>query len=73
MAIYHLKVLKGGGYHVWAEMRKGRSVEVTAKWFAADKEALRRQTQNLALLVKDARAGKAQFRGAQVNRGEETT
>ena len=65
MAIYHVRLEKGGGYSVQGEMRNGREKLFTQRWHAKDKEALRRQTQNLATLVKAARKGGVQFRGAQ--------
>lgn len=71
MAIYHVRIEKGGGYSIQAEMGNGRSKSLSGKWLAKDKAALRVQAQNLALLVKDVRAGRQQLRGAQVYLGEE--
>lgn len=71
MAVYHVRIMKGGGYSVQVEMGNGRVKEVSGRYIAKDKAELRSATVGLAGLVREARAGRLKLRGAQVYRGEE--
>jgi hypothetical protein len=71
MAIYHVRTAKGGGFTIQAEMLIG-GVRLKSDVFPAkDKEHLRQQAQNLAVMVKNQRFALAGRRIAQVNSGEE--
>lgn len=71
MAIYHVRLEKGGGYSIEAEMRAGRERLLSGRFMAKDKDALRQQAQNLGLIVNDRRVALSLGRLAQVNRGGE--
>jgi hypothetical protein len=71
MAIYHVKIERGGGYSVEAEINMGGRPYRSGKFMAKDKAELRTQTQNLGVMVKNQRLALKGLTLAQVNRGEE--
>jgi hypothetical protein len=71
MAIYRVRTAKGGGFTIQAELNVG-GVKLKSDVFTAkDKDHLRQQAQNLALMVKSQRLALSGRRIAQVNPGEE--
>lgn len=71
MAIYHVRVERGGQLSVEAEITVGGVKHRSGRFMAKDKAELRTQTQNAAVMVASQRLAFKQRRLGQVNLGEE--
>lgn len=68
MAVYHIRVERGGQLSVEAELTVGGVKHRSGRFMAKDKAELRTQTQNVAVMVASQRLALKQIRFGQVNR-----
>lgn len=73
MAIYYVRKERNGFLSIEAELTIGGIKQRSGRFMAKDKAELRKQAQNVALMVKAQRIALKRGGLAQVNSGEETS